>query len=143
MNSTKSTFTKVLTWLLMGVSVILTALFFSGEKNTDTVQPFIIWAYILFAAAAVMALLFPIYFFIRNPKNATKSLAGLGLMAVLFIVGFLFADATPIPSPTQNPNLSDPTILVISDTGLIVTYLMFALAIVLLIYTGIRGVFQK
>ncbi len=143
MNSSTSTFTKVLTWLLMGVSVVLTVLFFSGEKNTDTVQPFILWAYLLFAVATISALLFPVYFFIRNPKNAAKSLVGLGSVVILFFVGYIFADATPIPSPTQNPNLSNPTILLISDTGLIVTYLMFGLALLLMVYTGIRSVFHK
>lgn len=143
MNSTLSTYTKVLSWLLMGVSIIITILFFLSNQDIDSVEPFIDWAYILFAIAAVSALIFPVVNMVRNPKNVTKSLVGLLALAVIFVIGYVLADATPIPSPTQNPDLSNPTVLVISDTGLIATYLLFGISMLLLLYTGIRSAFHK
>lgn len=127
----------------MGVSIIVTVLFFLSDQDAESVQTFIVWAYILFAIAAASAVIFPVINFVRNPKNAVKSLVGLGAIAVVFLIGYLAADVTALPSPTQNPDLSDPTVLVISDTGLIATYLMFGLALLLMLYTGIRSVFQK
>lgn len=139
-NSSLSTILKVLSWLLMGVSVILTVLFYTGNI---TEEPFIIWAYILFGFAGFFAVAFPVYYFIRNPKNAINALIGIALMAVVFGVGYLLADATPITSPTQDPNFSNQNVLVLTDTGLIATYVMFGVALVLMLYTGARSVFHK
>lgn len=143
MNSTLSTYTKVLSWLLMGVSIVITILFFLSNQDVDSVESFIDWAYILFAIAAVSAIVFPVVNMIRNPKNVTKSLVGLLAVAVIVIIGYLLADATPIPSPTQNPDLSNPTVLIISDTGLIATYILFGISLLLLLFTGIRSAFHK
>lgn len=143
MNSTLSTYTKVLSWLLMGVSIIITILFFLSNQDINSVEPFIDWAYILFAIAALSALIFPVVNLFRNPKNVTKSLVGLLAVALIFVIGYVLADATPIPSPTQNPDLSNPTVLIISDTGLIATYLLFGISLLLLFYTGIRSAFHK
>lgn len=131
---------KVLSWVLMGISVLFAILFYTGSIDPE---PFIIWAYILFGLAVLLALVFPLYFFIRNPKNALKTLLGLGVMAVFFVVGYFLADPTPIYSPTNNPDLSNHAVLVISDTGIIATYLMFGVALLLLLYTGIRGIFNR
>jgi len=127
----------------MGVSIIITILFFLSDQDVNSVEPFIDWAYILFAIAAVSALVFPVVNMIRNPKNVTKSLVGLLAVAVIVVIGYLLADATPIPSPTQNPNLSNPTVLIISDTGLIATYILFGISLLLLLYTGVRSVLRK
>lgn len=139
-NSSISTLIKVLSWLLMGVSVILTVLFYTGNISEE---PFIIWAYILFGLAALFALVFPLYFFIRNPKNALKTLLGLALMGVVALVGYVLADPTPMYSPTNDPNFSITNVLVLTDTGLIATYILFAVALVLMLYTGARSVFHK
>ncbi len=143
MNSRLSTYTKVLSWLLMGVSIIITVLFFLSDQNVDSLQSFIVWTYFLFGISVLSALLFPIINFIRNPKNAVRSFIGLGAIALVFLIGYLASDATALPSPTQNPDLSNPTILVVSDTGLIATYLLFGLAFLLLLYTGLRSIFNK
>ncbi|QKG79077.1 hypothetical protein [Tenuifilum thalassicum] len=143
MNSRLSTYARVLSWLLMGVSIVITVLFFMSNQDVESVQSFIVWAYILFGIAAVTALVFPVINFVRNPKNAVKSLIGLGAIAVVFLIGYLAADATALPSPTQNPDLSNPSVLVISDTGLIATYILFGSALFLMLYTGIRSVFHK
>lgn len=101
------------------------------------------WAYLLFAVAGLLALVFPVYFFIRNPKNAVKTLAGLAVMGLVFVIGYILADSTPIFSPTQNPDLSNTSVLILTDTGLIATYVMFGVAMVLLLYTGVRSVINK
>lgn len=138
-----TTILKVLSWLLMGVSILLTVLFYTGDMDVISVQPFIVWAYILFALAVVAALVFPLYFFIQNPKKALNTLVGLAVMGVVFLVGYFLADATPIYSPTQNADLSNASVLVLTDTGLIATYIMFGVAMLLLLYTGVRNVIHK
>lgn len=139
---------KVLSWLLMGVSVGLTVYFFVASDFDNLIQvegilePFIIWAYILFGLAALSALAFPIYYFIRNPKNALNTLLGLAIMAVVFGTGYFMADATPIVGSTNEPNFSNVNVLVLTDAGLIGTYIMFGAALLLMLYTGVRSVFK-
>lgn len=148
-NSSLSKILKVLSWLLMGLSVALTVYFFVASDFDDltqvvvTLEPFIIWAYILFGLAALLALAFPLYFFIRNPKNALKTLLGIALMAVVALIGYIFADPTPIYSTTSDPNFSITNVLVLTDTGLIATYILFGVALVLMLFTGVRSVFHK
>jgi len=143
MNSSMSTILKVLSWLLMGISIVLTVVFYTGKMDIESVQSFIVWAYILFALAVAAALIFPLYFFFLNPKNALRTLMGLAIMGVVFLIGYLMADATPIYSPTQNPDLSNTSVLVLTDTGLIATYVMFGAAMLLLLYSGVKNVFNK
>ncbi|HBI81268.1 MAG TPA: hypothetical protein DDY04_04850 [Bacteroidales bacterium] len=131
---------KVLTWLIMGVSVVMTILFYS---NNMTEEPFIIWAYILFALAALLALAFPVYFFIKSPKKAIKALIGIVGMAVVLLIGYLLSDATPIVAPQNNPDFSNPTVLILTDTGIIATYILFGVSVLILLYTGVRGAFRK
>lgn len=131
---------KVLTWLMMGVSVVMTVLFYT---NNMTEEPFLFWAYILFAISALLALAFPVYFFISSPKKAIKALLGIGAMVLVLVIGYLFADATPIEAAQNNPDLSDPKVLVLTDTGLIATYILFGVSFLLLIFTGVRSAFRK
>lgn len=139
-NSAISKILKVLSWLLMGISVILTVLFYTGNI---TEEPFIFWAYILFGLAIIVALGFPLFFFFKEPKKALKTLAGVGVMGSVFLIGYLFADSTPIYSATQNPDLFNPKVLILTDTGLIATYIMFGAALIMLLYSGARNIFQK
>ena len=148
-NSSLSTILKVLSWLLMGVSVGLTVYFFVASDFDNLVQvegtlePFIIWAYILFGLAALLSLVFPLYFFVQNPKNALKTLLGIALMGAVALFGYVLADPTPIYTPTNDPNFSITNVLVLTDTGLIATYVLFGVAIALMRFTGVRGVFHK
>lgn len=125
---------------MMGVSVVLTVLFYT---NNITEGPFLVWAYILFAIAAFFALAFPVYFFISNPKKAIKALVGIGAMAVVLLIGYLLSDATPIVAAQNIPDFSDPMVLVLTDTGLIATYILFGVSFLLLLYTGARSAFRK
>ncbi|MGE0077693.1 MAG: hypothetical protein AB7S48_07535 [Bacteroidales bacterium] len=147
-NSSLTKVLKVLSWLLMGISIVLTVIFYSSDLSDKAllpakVEPFIIWAYILFGLAVVLALIFPIYYFIRNPKNALNTLLGIGLMAVVFGIGYALGDATPITTPTNDPNFSNINVLTLTDAGLIGTYIMFGAALLLMFYTGVRSVFNK
>lgn len=125
---------------MMGVSVVLTVLFYS---DNITEGPFLVWAYILFAIAALFALAFPVYFFISNPKKAIKALLGIGAMAIVLLIGYLLSDATPIVAAQNNPDFTDPKVLVWTDTGLIATYILFGVSFLLLLYTGARSAFRK
>lgn len=142
-----SKLTKVLSWVIMGVSIVLTVLFYSTDgvltPDTFAVDKYILWAYLLFGIAGFLALVFPVYFFIKNPKDALKTLGGLAAMGVVLFIGYIFSDTTPIIASTVNPDFENTNVLILTDTGLIATYILFGAALLLLVYTGISNAIRK
>lgn len=133
---------KVFTWSIMAISVIIALLFFVGYFNE---APFILWAYILTAIAALLSVIFPVVFMFVYPKKAVKALLGIALIGIVFVIGYIFADSTPIPNigATPNPDFENAGVLVWSDAGLIATYVLSAVAVFALLFTGVRSIFTR
>ncbi len=131
---------KVFSWTLMGISALLTVLFY---LDIITENPFIVWAYLLAAIASVLAIAFPVVFFAMYPKTAVKALLALLLLGSILIVGYLFSDSTPIVSAIENPDFSNAGVLVYSDTGIFATYILFGFAIITLLITGARSILNR
>jgi hypothetical protein len=138
-NSLVNLLVKILSWGIMGISILIALLFFANVVNEEL---FILWAYLLVAIAAAAAIIFPIIFFASNPKNAVKALVGLGALGLVFLVGYLMADTTTIVTATSanEPAFSDPSVLRFADTGIISTYILFGIAVLSLLLTGIRSI---
>lgn len=138
---------KIFTWGLMGVSVIVALVFFFRISNADPSQEaaiaesFILWAFILLGIAAFISVIFPLINFALNPKNATKAIVGLAAVALVFVVGYIMADTTPIVTAASASNLdfSDPSVLRLADTGILATYILFGVAVLALLFTGVRS----
>ncbi|MBN2275521.1 MAG: hypothetical protein JXK95_14405 [Bacteroidales bacterium] len=107
-------------------------------KFTDLALKF---AYVYFAIAAVLAVLFPILDVIAHPKGA----GGL-LIAVLFFVGvfllayFLSSDKV-LPDMVNAANVPERIKLV--DTGLLACYIFGGVAFLGIFFTEISGIFNK
>ncbi len=139
-NSLLNTVVKAFSWVLMGISVVIAVLFFTNTVNEEL---FIFWAYILTIIAALLAVVFPVIFFAVYPKNAIKALAGLAVLGVVFFAGYLMADTTPIVAAVMHPDFTNPSVLQFADTGIIATYILFGIAVVSLLFTGIRSLFNR
>lgn len=132
----------------MGISIIVAVIFFvriSGAEADYKIviaESFIMWAFILLVLAALLSVLFPLVQFILNPKNAVKALVGLAALGLVFIVGYLMADTTPIVTVTSATELdfSNPSVLRFADTGIISTYILLGIAVAALLFTGIRSI---
>jgi len=85
----------------------------------------------------------PCRFSIVHCKKTIKALIGIVGMAVVLLIGYLLSDATPIVAPQNNPDFSNPTVLILTDTGIIATYILFGVSVLILLYTGVRGAFRK
>jgi len=148
-NNLVNKFVKIFSWGIMGASVIVALIFFFRISNSDKVDhidiasSYILWAFILFGIAALLSVLFPLINFILNPKNALKTLAGLAGLGLFFLIGYLLSDTTPIISAVDNPNFTNPSVLRFADTAIIATYILFGFAILALLYTGVRGLFNR
>lgn len=141
---------KIITWVLMGLSVVVALVFFfriskaSPEQEALVAEPYIVWAYILFGIAAFLSIIFPIIFFILNPRNAVKALLGIAAVGLVFVVGYFMADTTPIITAVSatNPDFSDASVLRFADTGIIATYILFGIAVLSLLFTGVRSLIK-
>mgnify|MGYP001346257136 CR=1 FL=1 len=139
-NSLISNLVKILSWVLMGVSTVIALLFFAGVVDENL---FIIWAYVLLVIAAFFAVIFPVVFFVLYPKNAMKALVGLVGLGIAVLIGYLLSDTTTIITATNHPNFSNPKVLAFTDTGIIATYVLFGVAVLGLLFTGIRSIFHR
>ncbi len=143
---------RILLGSLMGISVIIAILFVaqltgaeSAEAEKAVAQPMLYWTYCLLAIAAATAVLFPLVSIIQNPKKALKVLVSLAFLGVIFLVSYLVASGSPIETATSstNPDFSDPSILKMAGMGLYATYILFGLAIVLLVVSGVKNLFKN
>lgn len=144
---------RITLWAMMLISVVLIVMFVINTNAAEqdriaqktAANPLIIWAYVLLAIAAVTAVLFPVGYLVRNPRKAVKALVALALLVLVFFVGYLLADPTPIQTATSitNPDFSDRGVLLMTDTGIITTYIMLGLAVLALLVTGVRGIIRR
>lgn len=144
---------KTLLWVLLGVSAALIIYIYLDPLLSDTSLPVIeraprselgiYWAYILVAIAIFVAVLFPIIDVIKNPKSGLKIMSIILLMAIILVVSYFLADATPLEGTAANPDFKNPTVLKLTDTGLYATYFLVLVSILTVIVASIRGLFSK
>lgn len=102
------------------------------------------WAYILFIFTAVAAVVFPLFNLVTNVKALLRTLMILAGAAVLILLSyFVFAADTPIDiigyTGTDN---SDPGTLKMVGTSLFMTYILFGLTILSILYSEIAKIFK-
>ena len=134
----------------MGISVVLTILFFAGgyvegTKGTNLAEPvntdiLIIWNYILLTIGIILALVFPLIFLLRKPKQALKSLIIVVAAVLLVFIAYQFLASDELLN-LVNYNGPDnvPTTLKIVDTGLFLTYFLLVIAFGAILYHEISS----
>ena len=123
---------KYLSYLLLGLGVLLTVLFFlNTDGMTDT---YLVYAYILFGVAVTLAIVLPLLNVINNPKSLKKILLSLVVVVVVVGLAYMLASGNPLTNVSIDPEPSAAT-LKVTDTGLIITYFLFGAA-VLAIFAG-------
>jgi hypothetical protein len=95
----------------------------------------LIWAYVLVAIAAVLALSFPIVRAFKSKKSFLRLLVVVVGVVVLIGVCYLLAPGTPV---YLNFEVSDRTFK-FTDTALFVAYALFGASIIALIWSAIRN----
>jgi len=143
---------SIILYVLMGISVVLVALFYFGKlvpgtEGTNMEEPVItgkilIWAAILVVITAGLALIFPIINLVANPKSAKSGLFILLGIAVLIFIAYTLAsnEVLKIPGYTGTDNV--PGILKIAGTGLFTTYILAGLAVLSILYSEIANYFK-
>ena len=118
MNNKIFKYNKILGLVLLGIGVAALVYFLIAaltQTQSSTEPGFTGWSagtvsganvmlictYILFALAAIVALIFPLITIIRNPKGSMRSLIGILAMVVVLGVSYLFSSSTPIVTPVD------------------------------------------
>jgi hypothetical protein len=140
MKDKTATILRIFLAVLLVISAVLFVIFYTqGESFTDTVM---VWAYILLAITVVITILFPIFFFLSNPKKGLTAIIGLAGFAVLFLVAYYgFASGSTEGEVYEIFNISELTSRFIGAM-LSMTYILGGLAVVSIFYAGISSLFK-
>lgn len=152
MSNLSSKILKILTWVLMAVTIVFAVIFYLGnivpgtegtriEEPTIT-QSFLVWAYILFLLTAGVTLFFSVVNFVVNPKGAKKSLVGLVAAIAIIVISYLLSDDTLLNMPFYDGKDNVPGTLKFVDTTLFTAYILVGIAFLSIIWSSISRVFK-
>lgn len=103
----------------------------------------LIWAYILLLITSIAAIVFPLIALFSNPRGLIRLAVVFVGAAALVGIAYLLASGTPIEitgySGTSN---SDPATLKMVDTTLFVTYMLFGIGLLSILYSIISRAFK-
>lgn len=138
-------------YVLMGVSAVLALVFYGGSdipgtEGTPMREPVVTdtiltWAFILVGVAIVAALIFPLITMVLNPKNAKKTLIGLGVIVVVVFIAWVFSSDEVLQLATDHKD-NVPQVLKFAGTQLGTMYTLLGLAILSIFFTEIRSFFK-
>lgn len=131
---------QIVLFALIGISAILYVFFYvNGESMADTV---LIWAYILLGLTIVSVLVFPIIYFIKNPKAAVQFLLVLAGFAILYGIGYMLASDGINSKVFEKQEISSNLSQMIG-AGLITAYILAGLAVLAIFYASISSAFNR
>lgn len=122
----------------------------AGMASFDSEQPKLItsaisfmlsFSFALIIITAAVAILMPIVGIVQNPKNSTKSLLGLAIIVVVFLVAYAMSSEEPI-KVASGKMLDNAWELKFSDTALYATYFAFAGVIISIVFGEIYKLFK-
>lgn len=97
-------------------------------------------AYLLIVAAALTAVVFPLLYVARHPKEGKDILIGVGALLALFVISYVLAGDSVLPKYANYGVGSGESKLI--GAGLISFYILIAAAIVTAIYAEISNLFK-
>jgi len=130
--------TKWILIVLLAISVIPGALFYLGMLNTEI---FLTIAYVLLGIAAIIMIMSPIYGIVTNPQNIVKLLISVGLIVVVFILGYALAGDSVSEVQSVKFGLTQTSSKIVG-TGLYVAYITFGLTVLSLLYSSVIKFFK-
>ncbi|MEG0601788.1 MAG: hypothetical protein RR980_00545 [Mucinivorans sp.] len=141
---------KFIPYIKIVLLIACTIIAVAGMASYDSEQPKLVtsgisfmlnFSFVLLLITAAAALLMPIVGIVQNPKNSLKSLMGLGLIVVVFLLAYAMSSADPIPLPSGKM-LDNEFELKFSDTALYATYFTFAGVIISIVFGEIYKLFK-
>ena len=135
---------NILLGLLFAVTAAMVGWAVVSGGNEVAISWNLVWGYALLVVAAVSVLLAAIKGTITNPAGLKKTLLAVVLVVVIVGAALFIAlghDGLVIPNSAGGV-FDDPFELVISEVGLLVTYVVAATSIVVTLYTEVRNLIK-
>jgi len=139
------TYTKYIKYgyyLILLLGVVLTIVFFLNTSNySEVVQAasftfldiYLYWGYLLLLLNVVAMLILPLPFMAKASYKRLGFLAIIGV--VLFLLSYMMASPEPVNAVVKVPPTE--TALKLTDTGLIFTYILFAIALLSIVFSSV------
>lgn len=111
----------------------------------SVVQPLIYMAYVALILTIVAVLFFTVINLIKKPALLKKTLINVGLFALVVVVGYVLSSGTDLdlkPFISKGLDVTENTSKYVG-MGLITFYILTAIAIVAMIYTGVKKLFNN
>ena len=135
---------NILLGLLFAITAVMLgwAVVSGGSEGAFSLN--LVWGYALLVGAVLSVLLSAIKGTITNPAGLKKTLLAVVLVVVVVGAALFIAlghDGLVIPNSAGGV-FDDPFELVISEVGILVTYVVAAASIVVTLYTEVRNLFK-
>jgi drug/metabolite transporter (DMT)-like permease len=112
-----------------------------GVGDLSSVDNSVSFSLFLFYGAMILVVAFTIWGIIINPKRFIPSAIGVGVMLLIFLYCYGTADTAATGKLAQMPAATEFWIKW-SDIGVVMTYILFGIAILLLVVQLFRNLFQ-
>ncbi|NCB98042.1 MAG: hypothetical protein EOM36_06755 [Bacteroidia bacterium] len=132
---------KIFSAVIFVLILIVAVLFYANPESETMVNIVIYFAYILTAIAILCTLILPLPLLFQYPKKLKKVGLSLLLVVVVFGIGYLLSSGDPINLNIENQP-SEQT-LKLTDTGLIVTYILVAVSIITIVGGSVKSILDK
>jgi len=133
---------KIFSALMFVLIALVAVLFFSNSESEKMIDVILYFGYILLALSAILALVLPLPLLLQYPKKIKKMLLTIVLVIIVCVAGYLLASGAPIEGLMIETPPSAQT-LKLTDTALIITYLMLGASILVIIGGGIKSIIQN
>jgi hypothetical protein len=134
-------------WIAIIVSTVLAVMFYINIKDPKALDYYIDilmnWTVIMAVLALIVAFVVgPILSMIANPKSLVKGLVSVGVLVIIFILGYSLSkgDVSTVHLNITVKNLQ--TKLIMTETGLISTYIIAGITVLAVIVAEVRNIFK-
>lgn len=111
----------------------------------SVVQPLMYMAYVALVLTIVAVLLFTVINLVKKPALLKQTLINVGLFAVVVVIGYVMSSGTDLdlkPFISKGLDVTESTSKYVG-MGLITFYILTAIAILAMIYTGVKKLFNN
>jgi hypothetical protein len=137
-------FLNILLGLLFAITAVMVGWAVVSGGNEVAISWNLVWGYALLVGAVLSVLISAIKGTITNPAGLKKTM--LAIVLVVVVVGaalFIALGHEGIVIPNSAGGVfDDPFELVISEVGILVTYVVAAASIIVTLYTEVRNLFK-
>lgn len=132
----------IIKYALLIISAILLVLGMVQSEGSAMLDVMLVWSFAMVILTIALTVVMPLVAVFQNPKSAVRSLIGLGILVVVFLVSYALATDDPIRLASGKV-MDDTFDLKFSDTALWMTYITFAGVVLSILFGELYKVFKK